>query len=90
MADAAGSPTSPDAGRTWGEALREALRPRALRRSALAAGVVGTTLLVANLGGELLTASMSMRLGVQVFLTYAVPWGNATLGIAIGIRDRDP
>jgi hypothetical protein len=75
-------------GETWRAALREAVRPRSLRRSGIAAGLVGTTLLLANLGGRLAEGSMSTGLALQIFLTYAVPWCNATIGIAIGLRDR--
>jgi hypothetical protein len=31
---------------------------------------------------------MSTGLALQIFLTYAVPWCNATIGIAIGLREH--
>lgn len=75
--------------RSWGSALREAVRPPSLKRSVIAAGVVGTTLLIANLGARLVAEPFTIGLAVKVFLTYAVPWGNATVGIAMGLREQD-
>lgn len=76
------------AGLSWTSALREAVRPPCLKRSVIAAGVVGTTLMVANLGGRLTSEPLTAGIALQAVLTYAVPWGNATVGIAMGLKDR--
>jgi hypothetical protein len=79
-------PSWPDGRVSWGSALRDAVRPPSLRRSAIAASVVGTTLLMVNLSGRLIGEPFTVGLALKVFLTYAVPWGNATVGIAMGLR----
>ena len=43
----------------------------------------GTRVCIASL---LTAGSLAGWLGFKVFLTYAVPWGNATMGIALGVR----
>jgi len=78
----AGSPLS------WPGALRVAVSGQSLRRTLAAAFVVGTTLTVANLGGSLLSEGLTAGISVKLALTYLVPWGNATFGIAVGQRDR--
>jgi hypothetical protein len=101
VATVPGDPPGADAGRTgvprtlshppehevgWGQALRIATNRESLKRTVLAATVVGTTLVFVNLADLLTASSLAGWLGFKVFLTYAVPWGNATMGIALGVR----
>jgi hypothetical protein len=72
----------------WRAALRQAVTPRALRRTLTAAFVVGTTLFFVNLFGQVHDTRMTPLVAVRIALTYLVPWGNATFGIALGLRDR--
>ena len=44
--------------------------------------------MVANLGDRMMSDPMTFGLATKVFLTYAVPWCNASVGIAIGLRER--
>jgi hypothetical protein len=76
------------AGMTWRAALGAAVSGRALRRTAVAAMIVGTTLFLVNLADAVHHGPMTWQLCTKILLTYVVPWANATFGIAIGFRDR--
>ncbi len=72
----------------WVQALRLATNRQSLARTILAAAVVGTLLTLVNLAGRTLPGHLTIPLLGRMLLTYLVPWANATLGIAIGVRDR--
>jgi hypothetical protein len=71
---------------TWASALRGAFRYGALAQSTLAALVVGSTLFAVNLLAEVREGPLTAGLLTRVALTFLVPWLNATVGIAIGLR----
>jgi hypothetical protein len=48
--------------------------------------VVGTTLAVVNLGGQIASRGLSLVVVIKLALTFLVPWGNATFGVALGQR----
>ena len=73
---------------SWRAALRAAVSFGSLRRTLLAAFVVGTTLFFVNLFAQVRSDGVSGLLALRIVLTYLVPWGNATFGIAIGLRGR--
>jgi hypothetical protein len=72
----------------WVQALKLATNRQSLTRTILAAAVVGTLLTIVNLAGRTVPGHLTTPFLVRMLLTYLVPWGNATLGIAIGVRDR--
>jgi hypothetical protein len=71
---------------SWGTALRGAFRGGALAQSIAAALVVGSTLFMVNLLAEVREGPLTAGLLTRVALTFLVPWLNATIGIAIGLR----
>ncbi|QWF20471.1 hypothetical protein KM427_15930 [Nocardioides sp. LMS-CY] len=71
---------------SWPAALRGAVGRQSLKRTCAAALVVGTTLAVVNFGGQLATTGLSVAVVVKLLLTFLVPWGNATFGVALGQR----
>lgn len=70
----------------WGSALRNALRPRALRRTVPAALVVGTALWFVNLAGTFLDGRATAFTLMQSVLTFVIPWLNATFGMTMAFR----
>ncbi|GAA1587008.1 hypothetical protein GCM10009789_45690 [Kribbella sancticallisti] len=70
----------------WSKALRGAVRGRSLVQTTLAALAVGSTLFMVNLYSQLREGPFTVALMARVFLTFFVPWLNATFGIAIGLR----
>ncbi|CNG70839.1 Uncharacterised protein [Mycobacterium tuberculosis] len=73
----------------WCAALRQAVMPRAQCRAMAAAFVVGTTLLSVDVVAQGHDAHLTPIATLRIVLTYLVPWGNATFGIALGLRDHD-
>lgn len=71
---------------SWGRALLGAVRPHSLWRTIPAATIVGTTLFWVNLYANVRDDPFTWLLAMQIALTYLVPWMNATMGIAIGLR----
>lgn len=43
---------------------------------------------IVNMGGTLAAHGLSVAAAIKIALTYMVPWGNATFGIAVGQRHR--
>ena len=80
------TPVPPSPAKRWGPALRGAISPRSLTQTTVAALLVGGTLLMVNLYPALKDGPLTCRLAIQVFLTFFVPWMNATMGIALGLR----
>lgn len=70
----------------WSAALRGAVRGRALAQTTTAALLVGSTLFMVNLYAQVREGPFTWVLAVRVVLTFLVPWLNATMGIAIGLR----
>lgn len=71
---------------TWATALRGAFRYGALAQSTLAALIVGSTLFTVNLLAQVREGPVTAGLLTRIGLTFLVPWLNATVGIAIGLR----
>jgi hypothetical protein len=71
---------------SWPTALRGAFRYGALAQSTVAALLVGSTLFVVNLLAQVREGPVTPGLLTRVGLTFLVPWLNATIGIAIGLR----
>lgn len=71
----------------WSEVIRVAVSVRSMRRTVTAALVVGTILTLVNVGPGF-SGKVTVALGFKVLLTYLVPWLNATIGVAIGVRDK--
>ncbi|MGW2047692.1 hypothetical protein ACWCPF_21290 [Streptomyces sp. NPDC001858] len=67
-------------------ALRGAVRGRALGQTIAAALAVGSTLFMVNLYSQVVDGPFTWALTLRVALTFLVPWLNATLGLAIGLR----
>lgn len=67
-----------------------AVRRRSLYRTVPAAIIVGTTLFMVNLYSTVRTGPFAWHLVGQTTLTFLVPWLNATMGIAIGLRSGGP
>jgi len=74
----------------WRHALRGAIRTKALSRTMPAAFIVGSILFMVNLYSAVRTGPLTWMLAVQITLTFLVPWLNATVGIAIGLRQGPP
>jgi hypothetical protein len=70
----------------WSRALRGALRGRSIVQSATAAMTVGSILFMVNLYSHVRDDPFTWALATRIVLTFFVPWLNATLGIAIGLR----
>jgi hypothetical protein len=51
---------------------------------------VGPTLFVVNLYSSVRHGPFTLTLAGQIVLTFLVPWLNATMGIAIGLRAGNP
>jgi len=75
---------------TWRAALLAAVSRRSLCRTLPAATAVGTTLFLVNLYSSVRSDPFTWVLATQIALTFLVPWLNATMGIAIGLRTTDP
>lgn len=71
---------------TWSEALRGAVRGRAMAQTTVAALTVGSILFMVNLYSQIRQGPFTWALTVRTALTFLVPWFNATMGIAIGLR----
>jgi hypothetical protein len=71
---------------SWTTALRGAFRYGALAQSVVAALIVGSTLFAVNLLAQVREGPLTAGLLTRVGLTFLVPWLNATIGIAIGLR----
>ena len=82
----AAAPSASAAPGRWAPALRGAVSRRSLMQTSVAALLVGGTLLMVNLYSALRDGPLTWRLAIQVFLTFFVPWMNATMGIALGLR----
>ncbi|KOV51414.1 hypothetical protein ADL00_40665 [Streptomyces sp. AS58] len=67
-------------------ALRGAVRGRALAQTMAAALTVGSVLFMVNLFSQVREDPFTWVLAVRIALTFLVPWLNATLGLAIGLR----
>ncbi|MBB5166304.1 hypothetical protein [Mycobacterium sp. AZCC_0083] len=74
----------------WRHALLGALRRRSLYRTIPAAAIVGVTLFMVNLYASVRNGPFTTMLAIQIALTFVVPWLNATMGIAIGLRHGSP
>lgn len=70
----------------WSVALRGAVEGRAMAQTTAAALVVGSTLFMVNLYSQVRDAPLTWALTVRIALTFLVPWLNATMGIALGLR----
>jgi hypothetical protein len=70
----------------WGKALRGAVRRGSLAQTTVAALIVGGILMMVNLSSQLRQGPVTWVLVLRVALTFIVPWFNATMGIAIGLR----
>lgn len=70
----------------WSEALRGAVRARSLAQTTVAALTVGSILFMVNLYSQVREGPFTWALMARVALTFLVPWFNATMGIAIGLR----
>ncbi|MEU4097853.1 hypothetical protein [Streptomyces sp. NPDC026673] len=57
-----------------------------MAQTATAALIVGSTLFMVNLYAQVRGGPFTWVLAVRVVLTFLVPWLNATMGIAIGLR----
>jgi hypothetical protein len=71
---------------SWRAALKGAFRRRSLAQSTVAALTVGSILFMVNLYTQVREGPLTAILVVRVGLTFLVPWCNATLGIALGLR----
>ena len=71
---------------SWAAALRGAVRRASLAQTTVAALLVGGTLLMVNLYSELKEGPITWNLLFRVALTFLVPWLNATMGLALGLR----
>ncbi|MFD7407026.1 hypothetical protein ACFV7R_31105 [Streptomyces sp. NPDC059866] len=67
-------------------ALRSAVRGRSLTQTIVAALAVGSVLFLVNLYSQVRDGPFTWVLASRVALTFLVPWLNATMGIAIGLR----
>jgi hypothetical protein len=74
----------------WHQALLGAVQRRSLYRTVPAALIVGTTLFMVNLYSTVRAGPFAWHLAGQITLTFLVPWLNATMGIAIGLRSGAP
>ncbi|HEX4558992.1 MAG TPA: hypothetical protein VH166_07355 [Mycobacterium sp.] len=70
----------------WHQAVLGAVRGGSLSRTIPAATAVGSTLFMVNLYSAVHDGPFTWTLAGQIALTFLVPWLNATLGIAIGLR----
>lgn len=70
----------------WSAALRGAVQGRAMAQTTVAALIVGSTLFMVNLYSQVRDGPFTWALTARVALTFLVPWFNATMGIAIGLR----
>src|SRR5262249_18596737 len=70
----------------WSVALRGAVRGRSLAQTTTAALLVGSTLFMVNLYSQVREGLFTWVLATRIALTFLVPWFNATMGIAIGVR----
>ncbi|MFF3559609.1 hypothetical protein ACFYXS_06170 [Streptomyces sp. NPDC002574] len=57
-----------------------------MAQTTAAALIVGSTLFMVNLYSQVRETPFTWALTVRVALTFLVPWFNATMGIAIGLR----
>ncbi|MEN4476892.1 hypothetical protein [Mycolicibacterium cosmeticum] len=73
----------------WPSALRGAVRRRSVCRTVPAAAIVGSTLFMVNLFSSVRDDPFTWVQASQIMLTFLVPWLNATMGIAIGLRHGD-
>ena len=71
---------------SWRRALLGAMGARSLRQTVLAATIVGSVLSVVNLSSSVLNGRFTWVLAGRIALTFLVPWLNATMGVAIGLR----
>jgi hypothetical protein len=74
----------------WRDALVGALHRRSLSRTIPAATIVGSILFMVNLYSSVRDGPFTWVLAAQITLTFLVPWLNATMGIAIGLRHGSP
>ncbi|MED7822091.1 hypothetical protein [Streptomyces chiangmaiensis] len=81
-----GEPRPESPGVTWSAALHGAVRGRALGQTTTAALTVGSILFMVNLYSQLVDGPLTWAFTLRVVLTFLVPWLNATLGLAIGLR----
>ncbi|MFG2475535.1 hypothetical protein [Streptomyces fagopyri] len=70
----------------WSVALRGAVLGRSLAQTTTAALLVGSTLFMVNLYSQVREGPFTWALAIRMALTFLVPWFNATMGIAIGLR----
>ncbi|MEV7992096.1 hypothetical protein AB0O67_09300 [Streptomyces sp. NPDC086077] len=70
----------------WSAALRGAVRGRSLVQTTVAALAVGSVLFMVNLHSQVQQGPITWALTSRIVLTFLVPWLNATLGLAIGLR----
>ncbi|MGW1542029.1 hypothetical protein ACWCPM_17655 [Streptomyces sp. NPDC002309] len=74
----------------WSVALRGAVRGRSLVQTTVAALSVGSVLFMVNLYTQVQQGPLTWVLTSRIALTFLVPWLNATLGLAIGLRKSNP
>ncbi|MFJ4466924.1 hypothetical protein ACIP2X_05300 [Streptomyces sp. NPDC089424] len=70
----------------WSVALRGAVRGGALLQTIVAASSVGSVLFMVNLYTQVRQGPLTWALAARIVLTFFVPWLNATLGLALGLR----
>lgn len=61
-----------------------------MAQTTVAALIVGSILLMVNLYSPVREGPFTWALTARIALTFLVPWFNATMGIAIGLRKPQP
>lgn len=75
---------------SWSAALHGAVRGRSLVQTIGAASAVGSVLFMVNLYAQVRQGPLTWALTARIVLTFLVPWLNATLGLAVGLRKSNP